>query len=135
MRSPILLLAALPLLSTMAFSPTAALAKKPAPTPAATAPATTKPVAPAAAASSCPYLTESGDKDTSSTKAVYNSSSKTLNIQVDRAVPDMFWGIAESMTRERANKILEECPSIALVQINFQSGQKMTVQRTTTAAK
>jgi hypothetical protein len=79
------------------------------------------------------YLNTSKDENTASTNAVYDPASKTLRILVTRSVPDMFWPIAESMTRERANKILAECSTINQVQISFQSGQKMMVAREVTA--
>jgi hypothetical protein len=83
----------------------------------------------AATAASCPYLAQSSDKDTSSTKSVYDSQSKALNIQVERSVPEMFWGIAESRTRDRATKILDNCPNVKAVHVTFQSGQRLTVTR------
>jgi hypothetical protein len=92
-----------------------------------------KPVTPAATTASCSYLNTSKDENTASTNAVYDPASKTLRILVTRSVPDMFWPIAESMTRERANKILAECSTINQVQISFQSGQKMMVAREVTA--
>jgi hypothetical protein len=102
---------------------------KPAAKPAA------KPVTPAVTAASCPYLESSKDGNTSSTEAVYDPATRTLKIQVTRAVPDMFWPIAESMTRERVNKIMEQCTTINLVQVNFQSGQKLVVERDVTAKR
>uniref|UniRef100_B8HYD4 Uncharacterized protein n=1 Tax=Cyanothece sp. (strain PCC 7425 / ATCC 29141) TaxID=395961 RepID=B8HYD4_CYAP4 len=77
----------------------------------------------------CPYLYQTGNTNTSSTKATYDSKSKTLNIEVDRSVPDMFWPIAESMTKDSVDKILDKCPSISLVKVNFQSGQTLTRKR------
>jgi hypothetical protein len=92
-----------------------------------------KPATPAATTASCSYLNTSKDENTASTNAVYDPATKTLRILVTRSVPDMFWPIAESMTRERANKILAECSTINQVHISFQSGQKMMVAREVTA--
>jgi hypothetical protein len=92
-----------------------------------------KPAAPAATTASCSYLNSSKDENTASTNAVYDPATKTLKILVTRSVPDMFWPIAESMTRDRANKILAECSTINQVQVSFQSGQKMMVAREVTA--
>jgi hypothetical protein len=77
----------------------------------------------------CPYLNQQSDEDTSSTKAIYDNNSKVLNIQVERTVPDLFWSIAESRTRKRVSKILEECPMISMVNVTFKSGQKITIKR------
>jgi hypothetical protein len=88
---------------------------------------------PTANNAACPYLNSSKDGNTSSTEAVFDPASKTLRIQVTRSVPDMFWPVAESMTRERATKILEQCNTINRVQISFQSGQRLSVEREFTA--
>jgi hypothetical protein len=82
------------------------------------------------ARANCPFLNQGRDQDTGSTSATYNPSTKVLNIQVNRSVPPMFWGIAESRTQARADKILANCPDIAMVEVNFQSGQKLTRRRT-----
>jgi hypothetical protein len=79
--------------------------------------------------STCPFLNQARDQDTGSTTATYNPATKVLNIQVNRSVPPMFWGIAESRTQARADKILANCPDIAMVEVNFQSGQKLTRRR------
>jgi hypothetical protein len=121
MRFPILLLTTLSLLV-----PAAPLLAKPAAKPA---------TPPAVAAASCPYLNSSKDENTSSTEAVYDPATKTLKIQVTRSVPEMFWPIAESMTRERVTKILDQCSTISRINVTFQSGQKMTVERELTAKR
>jgi hypothetical protein len=129
MRHPIILLAALTIVSPFATPMMAEAKPKPKPTtPAAT-------VAPAATTASCPYLNSSKDENTSSTNALYDPATKTLKIQVTRSVPDMFWPIAESMTRERVNKILDQCSTVNQVHVTFQSGQKMTVARDLNAKK
>jgi hypothetical protein len=89
------------------------------------------PNASSVAAANCPFLNQGRDKDTGSTTATYNSSTKVLNIAVNRTVPDMFWGVAESRTRHRADQILANCPEIAMVEVNFKSGQKLTRRRGT----
>lgn len=128
MRFPILLAATL---SLLAPSATLMAQAKPAPKPIAPVVRTT----PAVAAASCPYLNNSKDENTSSTEAVYDPATKTLKIQVTRSVPDMFWPIAESMTRDRVVKIMEQCSTISRVSVTFQSGQKMMVEREITAAR
>lgn len=129
MRFPILLLATLSLLA-----PAAPMLAKPKPQP--TSPAVTRPTTPpAVTAASCPYLNSSKDENTSSTEAVYEPATKTLKIQVTRSVPDMFWPIAESMTRDRVTKIMDQCSTINRVQVTFQSGQKMLVEREVTAKR
>lgn len=77
----------------------------------------------------CPYLTQKRDADTATTQATFNSTSKTLNIKVNRSIPDMFWGVVQSMTKDQADKILQQCPTISSVKIDFQSGQSMVVKR------
>lgn len=92
--------------------------------------AQTKPIARTPATTvACPYLNSSKDGNTSTTEAVFDPASKTLKIQVTRSVPEMFWPVAESMTRDRATKILEQCSTINRVQVSFQSGQKLLVER------
>jgi hypothetical protein len=83
------------------------------------------------AAANCPFLNQGRDKDTGSTTATFNPSTKVLNIAVNRTVPDMFWGVAESRTRQRADQILANCPEVAMVEVNFKSGQKLTRRRGT----
>jgi hypothetical protein len=77
----------------------------------------------------CPYLQQGRDENTGSTTATFNPSTKILNIQVNRSVPGMFWGMAESRTRASADKILANCPEISTVEVNFKSGQKLTHRR------
>jgi hypothetical protein len=113
MRHPIFLLATIALVSPLV----SVLAT----------PATAQPKPTTVAA--CPYLNNSKDENTSSTNAMYDPATKILQIRVTRSVPDAFWPVAESMTRERANKILEQCTAINQVHVTFQSGQKMIVAR------
>jgi hypothetical protein len=80
-------------------------------------------------AQTCAYLNQNRDEDTATTQATYNPATQSLNIKVTRSVPGMFWPIAESMTKDRANKILKECPNINSVKIDFKSGQSMVVKR------
>jgi hypothetical protein len=83
----------------------------------------------AAVRSNCPFLNQGRNSDTGTTTATYDPTTKVLNIQVNRSVPGMFWGMAESKTRARATQILNNCPEIAMVEVNFKSGQKLTQRR------
>jgi hypothetical protein len=113
MRHSIFLFATVALVSPLASFLTTPVTAQPKPAPVA----------------ACPYLNSSKDQNTSSTNAVYDPATKILKIQVTRSVPDAFWPMAESMTRERANKILDQCATINQVHVTFQSGQKMIVAR------
>jgi hypothetical protein len=138
MRHPVLFLATLALVVPTFTNPTIAQAKPRTPRPAPAASTQPKPGAttpPAATTAACPYLNSSKDDNTANTNAVYDPATKTLKILVTRAVPDVFWPIAESMTRERVSKILDQCATINQIQVSFQSGQKLVVEREITAKK
>jgi hypothetical protein len=131
MRAPFIALVGCSLLGTASvalLSPIKAVAEKPAAAKTAVVKgAVEKPAEKTAAA--CPYLYQNSNNDTASTKAVYDAKTKTLNIKVERSIPSMMWPIAESMTQKSVDKIFANCPTISLVNVNFQSGQTLTRKR------
>jgi hypothetical protein len=130
MRAPLIALVGCSLLGTASvslLSPVKAVAEKPASAKTAVVKGADKPAEKTAAA--CPYLYQNSNSDTASTKAVYDAKTKTLNIKVERSIPSMMWPIAESMTNKNVDKIFANCPTISLVNVNFQSGQTLTRKR------